>query len=358
MAKAGIITFLHNDNYGSILQAYALEQVLLALQVNSEHLDYAPDTWEKLRNMFRCGNSPSLILEGLHKRSESGAYARHEMMDAFRSSRLKLSARCRNAQELADAASGMDVLIAGSDQIWSPVWLNPIYFLTFANEKPKIAYACSLGVQQLPRKRKRKIMQSSLQGFQSLSVREEEGAHLIEEISGIRPEVMPDPVLLLTPEEWSEMEDTAVSGVGRLVCYMIDTNPAYWERVKRTAEVLELEPLIIPMTDEARRQGWENAEGVTPERFIGLFHTASYVMTDSFHGAMFASIFSRQHTVLRRYEDGDPESKNSRIDQIQRMLGYVSMDACRPDNWTALRISELRKQGLEWLEIALSQAGV
>ena len=69
MSRVGILTFLHNDNYGSALQAYALQRVIRELGHECAHLDYAPDRNEKIRNLLRSGNSPKLILEGLRKRS-------------------------------------------------------------------------------------------------------------------------------------------------------------------------------------------------------------------------------------------------------------------------------------------------
>ena len=69
MSRVGILTFLHNDNYGSALQAYALQRVIRELGHECEHLDYEPDRNEKMRNLLRSGNSPKLILEGLRKRS-------------------------------------------------------------------------------------------------------------------------------------------------------------------------------------------------------------------------------------------------------------------------------------------------
>ena len=356
--KAGVMTFLHNDNDGSILQAYALERVIESLHVEAEHIDYLPSQSEKLKNLIACGNSPSLILEGIRKRSAQGAHERAQAMDAFRSKRLHLSERCQNHADLEKTAERYDVLIAGSDQIWSPSWMNPAYFLDFAENTPKISYACSLGVKTMPGKKKAARMAALLSDFQSISVREDEGAELIHKITGKEVRVLPDPVLLLTPDEWLEIAEQKEKGSGRLLCYMIGTNPAYWERVRRTALLLELEPLVIPMTDESKEQGMEWIDGLSPEAFVGLFAGSSYVMTDSFHGAMFSTIFSKHHTVLRRYDDNDKESKNSRIDQIQRLLGYVSMDACRPDNWTAQLIADLRKQGLDYLEVAFSLAGV
>ena len=43
MARIGIMTFLHNDNYGSSLQAYALQRVIRTLGYECEHIDYLPD---------------------------------------------------------------------------------------------------------------------------------------------------------------------------------------------------------------------------------------------------------------------------------------------------------------------------
>ena len=69
MTRIGVMTFLHNDNYGSILQAWALQQTMKELGFEAEHIDYAPSKKEKLRNLLMSGNSPKLILEGIRKRS-------------------------------------------------------------------------------------------------------------------------------------------------------------------------------------------------------------------------------------------------------------------------------------------------
>ena len=77
----------------------------------------------------------------------SGARLKSEAIPAFYEKRMRLSEPCRNRKELRERSRGCDVLICGSDQIWNPVWINPAYFLTFAEKgKAKIAYAASLAV--------------------------------------------------------------------------------------------------------------------------------------------------------------------------------------------------------------------
>ena len=74
MARIGIITFLHNDNYGSILQAWALQNAVRSLGYDAEHIDYVPSQTEKMKNLLCSGNSPRLILDGMKKRSASAPY--------------------------------------------------------------------------------------------------------------------------------------------------------------------------------------------------------------------------------------------------------------------------------------------
>ena len=212
MDRVGIITFLHNDNYGSTLQAYALQRVVRELGYDCEHLDYQPDQKEKILNLLRSGNSPKLIAEGLQKRSvkagQQGAREKGTAIQAFYEHRMRLGPKCRNKQELQKACAGYDVLICGSDQIWNPVWLNPVYFLTFAPETiRKIAYAPSLGIRTMPSPDKIHKIQRWMKGFSAVSVREEEGAELLGKMTGIRADVMPDPVCLLSREEWEERND-------------------------------------------------------------------------------------------------------------------------------------------------------
>ena len=62
MTRIGMMTFLHNDNYGSILQAWALQKTLQDMGFDATHIDYAPSRQEKIRNLLLSGNSPKLFL--------------------------------------------------------------------------------------------------------------------------------------------------------------------------------------------------------------------------------------------------------------------------------------------------------
>ena len=347
MARAGIITFLHNNNFGSALQAYALQRTVRELGTECVHLDYRPDNMEKIRNLLMSGNSPKLILEGFRKREvmadQSGARLKREAIPAFYEKRMQLSAPCRNRQELREAGRDCDLLLCGSDQIWNPVWLNPAYFLTFADRsKPKIAYAASLGVSCLPKEAKIRKIRRWTEGFRAISVREQEGADLLEQMTGRKADVMPDPVCLLSAEEWDSIAGSVQAGDPYLLCYFIGENPGYWDRVRALQQETGLRVLVLPVTAGSYRSGYELLDGAGPEDFLAAVREAAVFCTDSFHGLVFGTIFGTRTEVLRRYREEDPESKNSRVDQFLRLTAEKGT-------------GELRDLGRNWLRENLKQ---
>lgn len=352
MTRVGIMTFLHNDNYGSILQAWALQQMLTDLGFDAEHIDYAPSRQEKLRNLLLSGNSPRLVLEGMRKRSANAGM--HGGFDGFRRNAIRTTSPCSDQAALRREAAGFDVLVAGSDQIWSPVWLNPAYFLCYT-DRPKVAYAPSLGVKELPVARKQRRIARMLSRFSAVSVREQEGAALIKSMAGIDAPVLPDPVMLVPKEQWQSVMSGDVPAEPYVLTYFIGDSPAYWETVRQTAEQMGCGVRVIPRTLGAQQSGHALEQDVPPERWLALINGAAHIVTDSFHGASFAAILNRPCTIVRRYREDDPESKNSRIDQLLRNLGVSDLIA--PD-WQHVntRLAQLAAQGKKWLLDAVSQA--
>ena len=348
MSSIGVMTFLHNGNYGSSLQAYALQRVLREMGHDCEHIDYAPDVGEKIRNLLFCGNSPRLLLDGRKKKqvraSQEGMREKFRRIDGFYGRQMQLSAPCRNRRDLKAVSASYDVLLCGSDQIWNPVWLNPAYFLDFAEpSKTRIAYAPSLGVSFVPGRHKQRIIRRRTALFDAISVREEEGARMLVAITGERPPVMPDPVCLLTRADWENLAAPVEGHSHCLLCYFIGENPIYWDRVRVLTEKTGLEPLVIPVTAESYNQSeFPLLDGAGPEEFLGAFLEADLICTDSFHGLAFGTIFGKKTDLIRRYREDDRESKNSRVDHFMREIRVKGLEA-------------MRQEGTEWLARQLGQ---
>ena len=347
MSRVGILTFLHNGNYGSSLQAYALQRAVREMGHDCEHMDYQPDTREKIENMLRCGNSPKLLLDGRKKRqvreNQTGIQIKEKAINDFYSRQMQLSTPCRNRRELGRLSGKYDILLCGSDQIWNPVWMNPAYFLDFGNpEKTRVSYAASLGVSTSPGRRKSRMIQRMTSLFDAVSVREEEGARLLVTITGNRPPVMPDPVCLLERSTWEELAGAFTQREPYLLCYFIGENRNYWQRVYEIERETGLQPLVIPVTSESYEQEFDLLDGAGPEDFLGAIAGAEMICTDSFHGLAFGHIFGKQTDLIRRYREDDPESKNSRVDHFLREIGNKGLPA-------------MRREGLRWLEEQLKR---
>lgn len=352
MARIGIMTFLHNDNYGSILQAWALQNAVRSLGYDAEHIDYVPSQTEKMKNLLCSGNSPRLILDGMKKRSASRGL--NEGFDEFRQTQMILSPICRDQSALAHQALSYDALICGSDQIWSPTWLNPAYFLNFT-KKPKVAYAPSLGVSTMTDSAKGRKIAALIRGFAAISVREEEGAALLQSLIGKKPAVMPDPVMLLPREKWLELIGGDIPMGNDILCFFLADNPAYWTQVEQIRQKTGLGVRVIPRTESALQSAYPLAKGVTPAQWLRLIAGASMVLTDSFHAAAFSLLLHTPCTILRRYREDDPENRNSRVDQLLRTLQVA--DPTHPDfSVVDEQLSIQRQRGLDFLQSAISQA--
>ena len=346
MSRIGVLTFLHNGNYGSSLQAYALQQVLQNMGYECEHIDYQPDVTEKALNMIRCGNSPKLLLDGSRKRRvrerQDGMQKKHQMILGFYERRMKLSPVCRNRSDLRKIAGRYDVLMCGSDQIWNPIWMNPAYLLDFAApDQKRIAYAPSLGISVSPGRRKQAVLRRQISLFHAVSVREEEGARVLISVTGERFPVMPDPVCLLTEAEWNAVGAAPPQSAPYLLAYFIGSNPAYWERLRELSRETGLRVLVIPVTGESYEQDeFELMDGAGPEEFAGAVRGAEMLCTDSFHGLAFGTIYGKKVELIRRDRDDSRESKNSRTDHFLREVRSKGLDS-------------MRREGLSWLKSSL-----
>ena len=353
MTRIGIMTFLHNENCGSSLQAFALQRTLQSLGYEPLGLDYRPDRAEQVRNLLRSGNSPAVVLDSLRRRRGHGD-RNTAGFDRFNRDRLSLSQPARNRADLRRLSEDCDALLAGSDQVWSPEWLNPAYFFDFAPDKPKAAYACSLGVSAEPSPRKARKMGRLCDRFTAVSVREEEGKAILQKILPDKEiSVMPDPVFLLTREEWTELAGKPANA-GTCAAYFIKEDPDYPGKARAIAgeKGLRLLPLAVTASMQALPDAVRNPD---PPEWLHRMAAAEHVVTDSFHGAAMAAILGKPLTILRRWKDGDPQSKNSRVDQLKRLLGWTDDQACLPGAEVDERLHALRDQGRMWLAASLQQ---
>jgi len=126
-------------------------------------------------------------------------------------------------------------VVCGSDQIWSPIFYDPHYYLDFVdNDTKKISYAPSFGVSDIYEEGVKKGIEKLLNRFENISVREEQGKEIIKEICDKNVEIVLDPTLLITKEEWIKLfeikEDKNKDNY--ILCYFLESNKKYLKVAK------------------------------------------------------------------------------------------------------------------------------
>lgn len=210
MGKVGIMTFHRAYNCGSILQGLALQHALEhTLGFETEMIDFSNEGQRNVYSVFYKRKTPRNMAKNLlclpGYRIIRSHYSKYEdLINAgFKLSRKKYFSE----DELESAGKDYAALVCGSDQIWNVDVEDggDAYFLSFAENVRKVAFAPSLGAVNILLSERREDYQRYLMDFHALSVREKRGKALLEELTGRRVELIIDPSLLLTKAGWEAL---------------------------------------------------------------------------------------------------------------------------------------------------------
>ena len=312
-----IMTWYRGMNYGSVLQAYALQRYILSLGYSCRILNYAPGKPASLKMKILNGSLRDTLIYKFNECTAGASGNRADRnitaFDSFREEYMDITGRCRNADEILKLCGEDSVFVCGSDQIWNPYFYDPCYFLTFAKDKnKKIAYAPSFGVSEANRAVKKRIA-AALDGFGSISVREETGKEIIKDLTGKEAVVTADPTMLADMRQWDLIAEDPEEKEPYLFCYFLSSSGEYLRAAEKTAAARGLKIRMLPMTASGAANENVIKEAVGPREWLGYIKNADFVMTDSFHCTLFAMRYRRQFITLKRFSDDDPRGQNGRI---------------------------------------------
>lgn len=313
--KVATITWHTYNNYGGVLQAYALRQAIIQLGYNKvDIIDYNPNIQRKKITKKDIYRKLLLRQEYIKKLIKE----KNEKFDKFRKDNFTFTRKCDNATELFLLNDQYDKFICGSDQIWAPTLYNENYFLSFVNnDSKKISYAPSMGLTTIENRYVKENIRKLVSKFESISIREEKGKEIIKEFTNKDIEVVLDPTLLLNKEEWNKNFELEDSKKDYIVFYCLGSNKKHYKTAKKIAKSLNMELKIIPGdVFDYKKEGLQNA---SPEEFLKLIYNASMVITDSFHGTIFSINFNIPFVTLKRFKD-NKFSQNSRIYNILKKV--------------------------------------
>lgn len=330
--RIGILTWFHHENYGTKLQAIALQQYLKTQGHLVELINYTPkgeaNTNEKngkdgLKHLlWRYHRKKNVYwLQAAANRYCDSLEIRRINMKQVIIEHCSFSPKIEKEEEFVTVCNSYDTVICGSDQIWNPNWLEPFYFFGADGiTAKKLAYAPSFGVSSLSDFSKEKI-RNYVNDFSFLSVREESGANILENITGKRPGIVADPTLLLSDKDWDSMLHTKEEENDYVFCYFLGENKNHWKAAQRYAKKHQLEIKIIPQSGQAFFRFGEILVDAGVEEFVTGIKNARAIFTDSYHAEIFSLIYQKEFFVFERFGQEENGSQNSRIHDFSNRIG-------------------------------------
>lgn len=361
--KVGILTWHYYFNFGSSLQAFALQKLIEGLGYDVRILNYRNPLldkriwWKDAARVVLCHTIGLFSQRVRNKYSISNA-------ERFQKMYLRQTRRFENPECLPSYIKGYRSLVYGADQIWAPNVYKPIYMGAYVPDGVrKVSYAASVGLNHIPDELA-DTYAGNLSSFHAIAVREEEGRDLLKSRCNVDAQVVLDPTLMIEVQVYRNMErplDVPIAGE-YLFCYFLNKTHQYRERVKDYAKRHGLQ--IVGCSDKESDAEWmHRLENVGADQFLWLVDNATAVFTDSYHGSIFSLLFHKDFWTLVRFAEDSPICQNSRIRQLQNYFGIghriisatSEMDESKAIDYELFerQLTELRLHSLTYLRNAL-----
>ena len=314
-----ILTFQNSNNYGAMLQAFALQEFLLLNGHEVKIIDYRCTYLENreylnknnsIYNRFKK-KSISLILHSQNREREG-------KFNKFRTECLSLTKPYRK-DTMHLVAGEYDAIIVGSDQVWNFELTggDTTYFLDFNTGRAKIiSYAASIGNDDIDRSDLTRIA-SLLEKFHHISVREASVACMLNQYFNTNSiECVLDPTLLIDQLFWKTIADKPQTKKPYIFVYSLGELDKLSKIAIMKAKELGCE--IVCLCFGLRGiDGAHNVRNIGPIEFVSYLANAEHVITNSYHGICISIAFEKQFTYILSSE----HHRNSRIIDLAKSLG-------------------------------------
>ena len=361
--KVGIITFQESNNFGAMYQAYGLQTAIEELGYTPEIIDYHCIAKEaQYSNRF---SKDRTILQNINVMLSFGIYKQSRIkFDLFREKYLLLSECKYDKRQLNGLNSCYDAFVCGSDQIWNPdsVKDDGTFFLDFvSNVDKKIPYAPSIGITVISEEY-RDLWIKYFNNFVTLSVREQSGATVIEQMTGRKAQVVLDPTLLISKKKWESILEPRVYEKPYILLYNLDYTPAMVDFAKRASKETGL-PVLLPVRTIRDYKDGFKCYVWSPQEFLSAIYGAEYVITNTYHGMIMSVIFHKKLIMFDK-----KCSKNATGKRMDDFLNMVNLSHRKSDgslkilsedidyDKVDLRLEEEKKRSLTYLKESIKKA--
>lgn len=304
--KVGIITFHASHNCGSMLQAYALQCFLQKNGYNAEIIDFSSKGQRELYSLYNKNKSLKFVIRNfifhLHAKRLKNTRQRYE---DFKKNYFNLTNYSTGkTNEIID---DYYAVIAGADQVWNTTIsdYDDAYFLNWVKDAKRIAYAPSFGAKN-PFEYAKDIEQIKkyLNQFEHLSIRENNGQKWINELIGKKVPVVLDPTLIIDKEDYKKITSKDLELPEKYIFYY---SPSYSldinNLVRKISKKYKLP--VIAFNGKAyylrgmELSGFKLPKFEDPTAYLQLMENAEMVITTSFHGSIFSTVYSKNFWVIK-----------------------------------------------------------
>lgn len=345
----GILTFHSPHNYGSMLQAYALQTYLSKGGYNVSIINFRPPIQRKVYCSLIDFRHPRSTFFHLIQNPKASilSFVKHRRFETFLKEKLNVTKELKETREVFRHVinSSYDAIIVGSDQIWNTSCMDYdiSYLLPFEGSFRKIAYAPSLGpIPEVMSMTHKSVFKSKLTDFYSLSTRETQGASFLSDLLAKDIQCVLDPTLLLNYEEFNHLVIKKPIIADDYIFYYspLDSNEMF-KPVLEFAKIRNIKIVVSQNRDYYKHRLVTCVGDSGPIEFLNIIKNCKFAIGKSFHLIAFSIIFNRQFFAI----DGRNDSRLSNILKQLKLDSYaVEVGEELPDNVDIINYSELSEE--------------
>lgn len=324
MKKALLVTIFRVPNYGSILQAYATQQIVerMGFECNILNYDHINSAWSVAHGIRRQSLKNKICrLLGLNPH-----HRKANKLDKFAKEHLHLTRPYFSIERIERGENGIyDKYIVGSDQVWNSRFTNgdPVFLLDFV--KGESSDCCTISSSFASKTidiKYEDIFKTGLSKFKHISVREQNGIEILKTLGISNASLTLDPTLLLSADEWNQLIEKKKDLPKKYIllymwCYAFEPRPLIFDVLRLYQKELNCPIIALEGYSECKGQTDLDIIDATDSSisdFLQLFANASLVVTSSFHGTAFALNYGRPLVSIT--PDNDDDRQGGLLDQL------------------------------------------
>jgi len=377
--KIGILTQPLHNNYGGLLQNYALQQVLKGMGHEVETIDHGEKSvsyfhkkLSKVKAYLKYFLLPSHYQKPRYTPSSKEIAIIRKNTNYFINKYISRTKVLHSSNEFVEISkpNKYDAYVVGSDQCWRPRYNSSFLsemFLRFAENQTnvkRIAYATSFGTDEWEFTPEKTSQCAALaKKFDLITVREESGIVLCRKKLGVDATHVLDPTMLLDKEDYIKLVENEgePQSLGNLFYYILDPSAEKKALIEDIAAKNGLKAFTIMPKYQAENRTKEDVKKriedcIFPSvtSWLRAFKDAEMVIVDSFHGAVFSIIYNKPFWVLANKKRG-----NARFESLLGMFGLEDrlispedrVDWSRKIDWE--RVNTVREEKKEHCKLLL-----